>query len=775
MLSIVLCAIFVGLLYNLLGANRDLMRSTQIVAKENYALRLIIDSETGLRGFLLTGDENFLMPREQAEKTLPEYFDELSVLVAAQPEQFETLKRIKDLYAEWTVNATEAIQSRRARGYSTSYEADLRRGIMSEIRDDFDKLRIITEETRDIRAKLVAENTQFSVLLTLFLSLFFGGTLAFLGHRQLLALSLQFDGILADKLAQNSELERQRLDLDERNTALEKARATLEEKAHQLEIANRYKSEFLANMSHELRTPLNSSLILAKLLADNPTGNLTSEQIHFATSIEAAGKDLLELINDILDHSKIEAGKLELNVEKISIIDIVKGIKRIFKPIAKAKGIEFRVIADEKLPVMTTDRQRLDQILRNFLSNALKFTDKGEVCLEVSAVDDERIKFSIRDTGIGIASKQKKLIFSAFHQADGTISRKYGGTGLGLSISKNLARLLGGKITVESKLGKGSTFSLVLPVAISENMNTLQVRSSNKQIKAPVTSPAFALEEKTPENRSSQAKNTILLIETPTHDRVSISELISDPSLKITTASNGTEALKLLKETKFDCMVLDARLTDISALQLLESIDDDSTPPTLIVSSENDLSRADEEQLRFFAEKIIPRNAKVYQQLRTEIAAILERPPTKGIRAREKSFLGRRILLVDDDVREIFLLRNLLEALGAKVSISRNGRQALDLLTYSREKGEPIDLVLMDTDMPEMNGREAILKLRGQLEFANLPVIVLSKNADLDVVQEYTVAGTNGFLEKPVATEALVSLMQDWLPIKPKPIEGAHG
>lgn len=228
--------------------------------------------------------------------------------------------------------------------------------------------------------------------------------------------------------------------------------------------ASRYKSEFLANMSHELRTPLNSSLILAKLLSDNPTGNLNEEQVKFAQSIYSAGNDLLNLINDILDISKVEAGKLELAPESIAIGQLVDSLKRTFEPMAGQKKLAFEVTVDQDTPAtLVTDRQRIEQILKNLLSNAIKFTSAGKVSVAVSPQPEGMISFVVRDSGIGIHPDQQRAIFDAFHQADGTTSRRYGGTGLGLSISRDLAALLGGSISVDSREGQGSDFTLRLP------------------------------------------------------------------------------------------------------------------------------------------------------------------------------------------------------------------------------------------------------------------------------------------------------------------------
>jgi CheY-like chemotaxis protein/nitrogen-specific signal transduction histidine kinase len=264
-------------------------------------------------------------------------------------------------------------------------------------------------------------------------------------------------------LAQSQSLARE---LQAKNEEIERARAGLEEKAAQLALSSKYKSEFLANMSHELRTPLNSLLILSRLLADNAEGNLSGQQVEFATTIHSAGNDLLALINDILDLSKVEAGKMELNLGPVTLADVCEDVERSFRPIAEEKGLDFEIQVDPELPAsIVSDEQRLQQVLRNLLSNAFKFTPSGTVALSIEGDAEERIAFDVRDTGVGISSDKLASIFEAFQQADGTTSRKYGGTGLGLSISREISRLLGGEISVTSEVGVGSAFTLVLPLA----------------------------------------------------------------------------------------------------------------------------------------------------------------------------------------------------------------------------------------------------------------------------------------------------------------------
>jgi signal transduction histidine kinase/CheY-like chemotaxis protein len=260
-------------------------------------------------------------------------------------------------------------------------------------------------------------------------------------------------------------LSQQNRDIEIKNAEIELARAGLEEKAAQLALSSKYKSEFLANMSHELRTPLNSLLILSRMLAENAEGNLEPQQVEFAETIHAAGNDLLALINDILDLSKVEAGKMDLHLGELAVADLCEDVERAFRPIAEQNALAFSIELDEDLPAaFVTDEQRLTQVLRNLLSNAFKFTERGSVTLRIAREGDEGLALSVIDTGVGIPDEKLALIFEAFQQADGTTSRKYGGTGLGLNISREIARLLGGEIRVRSTPGSGSSFTLTLPL-----------------------------------------------------------------------------------------------------------------------------------------------------------------------------------------------------------------------------------------------------------------------------------------------------------------------
>ncbi|SEI19927.1 response regulator [Pseudomonas asplenii] len=703
----------------------------------------------------------------------------------------------------------------------------------------------------------------------------------------------------------NEQLAEQRDALDHKNSELNLAQVELEERAEQLQRSSKYKSEFLANMSHELRTPLNSSLILAKLLAENPQENLTDEQVKFAESIYSAGNDLLNLINDILDIAKVEAGKLEVRPENTSVARLVESLGNLFLPLAKDKGLAFSVLIEEGAPeTLFTDRQRLEQVLKNLLSNAVKFTEKGQVSLTVSSRPGVGIVFSVRDTGIGIAAEQHATIFEAFHQADGTTNRRYGGTGLGLSISRDLAALLGGSISVASEPGQGSVFTLALPreytMAHSDAplvppaahalpalvpsprrelpaaLYTPIERFADDRDKAPFETrsilviedePSFAqilydlahelgyqclvahgadegfalaaqfipdailldmrlpdhsgltvlqrLKELAPtrhipvhvisvedrveaamhmgamgyavkpttreelkevfsrlEAKLTQKVKRVLLVEDDDLQRDSIARLIGDDDIQITAVGLAQEALDLLREHVYDCMIIDLKLPDMLGNELLKrmSTDDIRSFPPVIVYTGRNLTRDEEADLRKYSRSIIIKGARSPERLLDEVTLFLHKVEStlsnerqrmlKTARSRDKVFEGRKVLLVDDDVRNIFALTSALEHKGAIVEIGRNGREAIERLN----EVEDIDLVLMDVMMPEMDGYEATLEIRKDPRWRKLPIIAVTAKAMKDDQERCLQAGANDYLAKPIDLDRLFSLIRVWLP-----------
>ncbi|MGC4118671.1 MAG: response regulator [Myxococcales bacterium] len=750
--------------------------------------------------------------------------------------------------------------------------------------------------------------------------------------------------------ATNAQLEEQTQALEAQRADLQQTQVALSEKASQLERANQYKSEFLANMSHELRTPLNSTLILAKLLSDNREGNLTADQVRYAQTISSAGNDLLALINDILDLSRIEAGRLELKVEPVPVQGVLAALTEIFQPVAVERRLAFRAQTLPGAPAqLTTDPQRLQQILKNLLSNAFKFTRQGEVALEVRATASGRIAFAVRDTGIGIPEDKQAVIFEAFRQADGSAHRQFGGTGLGLSISRDLAHRLGGEVLLESEPGKGSTFTLDVPQTLqalppapsqpslagagggaSRDFGGLGRSYSNSvpgltaapegsidQVGAAPTGSPKATNEPPPavwegaggragggralppppidddrarltpgartllvieddlrfarivqdlaheqkfrclvaasaaegidlarthrpsaivldmnlpdasglsvleqlkrsgetrhipvhvfsvadlsqqalqlgavgyalkpvpteklvealsalERRLEQKVRRVLVVEDAQAQRESLQALLKAEDVQVVAVATAQQALKQLKAATFDCLVLDLGLPDMTGYQLLEQMAGNPAVafPPVIVYTGRELSADEELRLRKYSRSVVIKGARSPERLLDEVTLFLHRVESelpreqrrmvKEARSRESLFEGRRILLAEDDVRNIFALSSVLEPKGAQVLVARNGREALEQL----ERG-PVDLVLMDIMMPEVDGLAATREIRRRPAHKKLPVIALTAKAMPDDREKCLEAGASDYIAKPIDVEKLLSLVRVWMP-----------
>jgi len=1130
---------FISLISYLLSVIQWVEHTDRVLNNTSRSLKLSIDMETGMRGFLLTGDEHYLDPYEVAKPGLKAELKGLEELVSDNPLQVDRFRRISALQEDWNNFAQEMITLRRQNGdYQGAIQAGRGKRLTDEIRTEYDQVVAMEQQLRTSRNQDVTRTTILSVSLYLIFVLAISGFLAYIGRRDMLALSdsyaenmmlqeinaqrlqhvawlrngqselaeqvlgqltvnllgrnvLQFfaqylgsvvaamyvrqehggfrrvasygfsreqeqheqsiysdegvigqaaqqnkiislddipgdyfkvssglgDGsprsilivpisnddqvngvielgflralterdveflnVISDNIgtsieaaryrqrlqevlaetqqlneelqvqqeelkAANEELEEQsrilkesqvylesqqaeleqtneqlaeqgqalaeqRDALDRNNEELNIAQVELEAKAEELQRSSKYKSEFLANMSHELRTPLNSSLILAKLLAENPTDNLTTEQVKFAESIYSAGNDLLNLINDILDISKVEAGKLDMRPENTSVARLVEGLRGMFQPLAADKKLHFQVELQAGAPAfLFTDRQRLEQVLKNLLSNAIKFTEHGNVDLTVSRQPGEGIAFTVRDSGIGIAEEQQESIFEAFRQADGTTNRRYGGTGLGLSISRDLAKLLGGSITVTSAPGQGSIFTLVLPEHYVEQtqLEYGEVRAviptpvpvpiaraivTPTQAPAPASAPApvfaddrdkapfntrcilviedevrFAqilydlahelgyqclvahaaddgfnlavqfvpdailldmrlpdhsgltvlqrLKELAPtrhipvhvisvedrqeaamhmgaigyavkpttreelkdvfaklEAKLTQKVKRILLVEDDALQRDSIARLIGDEDIEITAVGFAQDALALLRDNVYDCMIIDLKLPDMLGNDLLKrmSTDDICSFPPVIVYTGRNLTRDEETELLKYSRSIIIKGARSPERLLDEVTLFLHKVESKlsnerqkmlkTARSRDKVFESRKILVVDDDVRNIFALTSALEHKGAIVEIARNGREAINKL----DEVEDIDLVLMDVMMPEMDGYEATIEIRKDPRWRKLPIIAVTAKAMKDDQERCLQAGSNDYLAKPIDLDRLFSLIRVWLP-----------
>ena len=383
--------------------------------------------------------------------------------------------------------------------------------------------------------------------------------------------------------------------VEKQNEALNKAQVLLEEKANEVQRASQYKTEFLANMSHELRTPLNSSLILAKLLMDNAKENLTEEQTQYASSIYSSSKDLLNLINDILDLSKVEAGKLDIRIEKVISQEVIEGLKQTFQTLAQEKKLSFEVIMDAGMPQsFLTDRQRLDQILKNLISNALKFTESGSVKVRLFKPAKKSIAFEVTDSGIGIPKAQQSIIFEAFRQADGTTNRKYGGTGLGLSISRDLVKLLGGTIEVESATGKGSRFTLILP---ESTMESLAIADSTFEVSHKVDSGNHKNISKYPplpfdDDRANLGVNNeiFLIIEDDVKFAKILFDLAHELKYKCIVGQGADEGYSLALQYNPNAIILDMKLPDHLGLTVLDRLKENPKSrhiPVFVMSAED--------------------------------------------------------------------------------------------------------------------------------------------------------------------------------------------
>jgi two-component system, chemotaxis family, sensor kinase CheA len=572
-------------------------------------------------------------------------------------------------------------------------------------------------------------------------------------------------------------LEEQNKRFEETNKEVENARVKLEEKAKQLTRTSKYKSEFLANMSHELRTPLNSLLILSKLLADNKGGNLSEKQVEYSKTIYSSGKDLLSLINDILDLEKIESGKTEIYPTHVKINKLISIMENRFKHVAVEKSLSFTINLKDGIPsTIFSDEKRILQVLENLLSNAFKFTHKGGVTLEIESFAKQNhlgdISFTIKDTGIGIPKEKQELIFQAFQQADGTTSRKYGGTGLGLSICREIATLLGGQISVASEEGKGSTFVFwvgeykqeesipELTAYLDEVAATKEIMDEEQsEIETPIAVPV----EKDITYQSGKIKR-LLIVDDDRIQRNSLMELVGEMDIIIKAVSTGKEAIEELKVSQFDIMILDLGLTDTNGFDVLKKVKSDNVNDhiTVLVYTGRDLTSKEELELNKYAHTIIVKNEHSIERLKNELELCLNSNIGKpeGITqvGANLGLEGKKVLLVDDDVRNVYALSNFLELYGMNITFAENGQECLDIL----EKTPDFDLILMDIMMPEMDGYETIRKLREMPEF-NIPIIALTAKAMKEDREKCMAVGASDYIVKPFNPDQLLSLIRVWV------------
>ena len=532
-----------------------------------------------------------------------------------------------------------------------------------------------------------------------------------------------------EQLAQKAQqLAEQNVEVERKNQEIEQARRALEGKAKELALTSKYKSEFLANMSHELRTPLNSILVLGQQLNDNPDGNLTSRQVEFARTIHGAGTDLLNLISDILDLSKIESGTVSVDAEEVFFASLLDMVARPFRHEAENRRLSFEVHTDPHLTrSLVTDSKRLQQVLKNLLSNAFKFTEHGGVNLSVSVAaggwsDDHPVlgaaaavvAFQVSDTGIGIPSEKQRIIFEAFQQADAGTSRKYGGTGLGLAISRELASLLGGEIQLRSTPGRGSTFTLYLPQTYvgPSAANVAMADRKTATLPRPLSAAAAELSsERVADDRANlRPEDAVLLIveDDPHYGRV-LCDLSHDKGFKVLVAMGGAEALALAREYHPTAISLDVFLPDMLGWTVLNHLKQDSATRHIPVQ----MLTLDEDR---------------HHGLTRGAFAFVTKPTTsKGLESalnRIKAYTAprrKRLLIVEDNPAEQLSIRELLSHDDIDISVAATGNDALAAVTESA-----FDCVVLDLRLPDMSGFEVLECLRDTPSLNDLPVVVFT-------------------------------------------------
>jgi HAMP domain-containing protein/CheY-like chemotaxis protein/signal transduction histidine kinase len=534
-----------------------------------------------------------------------------------------------------------------------------------------------------------------------------------------------------EQLAQKAQqLAEQNVEVERKNQEIEQARRALEGKAKELALTSKYKSEFLANMSHELRTPLNSILVLGQQLTDNPDGNLTSKQVEFARTIHGAGTDLLNLISDILDLSKIESGTVSVQAEDVFFSSILEMVARPFRHEAENRRLNFEIRTDPTLPrSLVTDPRRLQQVLKNLLSNAFKFTDHGGVRLSVFAASGgwsadhpslngamSVIGFEVTDTGIGIPAEKQRIIFEAFQQADASTSRKYGGTGLGLAISRELASLLGGEIQLRSTPGQGSTFTLYLPQtyfgtsALNVTVRDVELVAS-AQGQLPAAALADVAAERIEDDRERlQPDDTILLIveDDPHYARV-LCDLAHDKGFKVLVASHGADALALAREFHPTAISLDVFLPDMLGWTVLNHLKQDPA-------------------LRHIPVQMLTMDEDRQHGLTRGAFSFMTKPTTPDAldslfdRIKEYTLPRRkRLLVVEDNPAEQLSVRELLGHDDIDMTMVTTGAEALGLA-----KEQTFDCMVLDLRLPDMSGFEVLEYLRDNPSLMDLPVVVFT-------------------------------------------------
>ena len=742
----------------------------------------IVDQETGQRGFLITGRDEFLQPFESGKKSLTKHFEELKALVrlgydAAQMKQQIALLTAKS--EQWIAEAGEPeIALRRSlnetgatmNDVTALIENETGKKLMDELRAKIDGF--INEErrligVRTLKAERAAESTALITLLGTLLSIGVAMLTAVFVSRSIvgavrrlsfatekvaggdfsefvespscdeigeladdfndmieqLRKSKEFEDISSTELhAQAERLSLQKSQIEQKNAELTSSQADLKLNAEELKRSSKYKSEFLANMSHELRTPLNSLLILSKHLMDNKKGNLDVSQVECAGIINEGGKDLLNIITDILDLSKVEAGMLSLHVEEVCIGQTLQRLEQQFAPIAGDKDVKLIFEDASGLDKMITDNQRLHQILKNFLSNAFKFTMRGEVIVTAFRPKDgfnylrESLKgvptvgFSVKDSGVGIPEEKINLIFESFQQADGSTSRQYGGTGLGLTISRELASFLGGEIKLTSTEGKGSTFTLLLPETLVLDEDDAQV-SNQSQAQSHSLFPALSESPSDSNNMANQDAEAgrgeaILVIEDdPAFNKV-LMDIVRETGFRCHTASNGETGLKLALAHEPSGILLDMGLPDMDGLEVLGKL------------------KANPKTARIPVEIITARDVNI-ELLQSGAVGVIQKPAkedevVEALRSFSRATQSdiNKILVVEDELVGQNALRIMLQESGLDVDCVSSGENAIKAASTGC-----YHCMILDLGLPDIDGLEVLERLRSSMPVPP-PVVV---------------------------------------------------
>jgi CheY-like chemotaxis protein/signal transduction histidine kinase len=533
----------------------------------------------------------------------------------------------------------------------------------------------------------------------------------------------------------NAYLEEQTQQLEQQRDSLAKTKAELQLRARELEQASQYKSDFLANMSHELRTPLNSTLILSKLLADNPGQNLTEEQVRYAETIQNSGNDLLTLINDILDLSKIEAGHLRVDSGRITVEKLVTDLTRIFEPMAMSKGLGFNVKLDDNCPEeIETDGQRLEQILKNLLSNAIKFTDTGEVGIEIRKAPRRKIVFAVHDTGIGIRKEEQESVFEAFQQVDSTRNRKFGGTGLGLSISQELARLLGGEIQLDSESDQGSVFTLSIPMVyssgkvkpredIGKTKKLLQPEfpssytnlsdTGSVEVTTQFKLPPQKLEPPRPgpmeddRQQLTEQKYTVLVVEDDLNFARILLDLLHELNFQVIVEAAAEDGWQSCLRFKPNAVILDIGLPDHSGLSVLDRVK--QTPQTRHIPV-HIISGVDHTRTALAMGAIGYLHKPVSREKIVELLKQIENRLSDNI---------KRLLIVEDDAVQRDSLQKLLGTTEIEIVAVATAQACLEQL-----KAKTFDCMVLDLNLPDKSGLSLLQTLSEEDSYSFPPVIV---------------------------------------------------